>query len=99
MVGPLLWAVSTQLGPIWPGLECGAANARAAVTCFVFAVASLAASIVSWRSATFADPNEVTAFPHSITFIAKVAALMGVFCAFVLALQGLADVVLDACLR
>lgn len=99
IAGPSLWALSTMLGSIWPRLECGAGQGPAAMSCFVFAAASLGASLVSWRSQAGARSAQETGVSHSAIFIASVASLVGVVFAYVLVLQGVTDLVLESCQR
>jgi hypothetical protein len=99
IVGPVLWAVSTQLGPIWPALECGASHQVAGVACFGFACLALASGIESWRSRALVDQADLLSYPRSTAFVAGLGSLAAAMFTYVLILQGAADLVLDACQR
>jgi hypothetical protein len=98
IAGPVLWAVSTQLGLVWPWLECGSGHGIAALTSFVFACIAGATALVSWRSRAL-DRTGLMSYPRSTPFMAGLGSFTCAIFAFVLMLQGAADLVLDACQR
>ncbi|MFE1599577.1 hypothetical protein [Methylobacterium sp. ID0610] len=101
VVGPVLWAVTTQLGLILPEATCGAPLRLPALAAFPAALLSLAASWLSWRAARpgIAPRAEPSGYPAAFPFVGRAAALAGLVFAYALALQGLAALVLSGCER
>jgi len=96
-IGPLAWAINTQLGQILPSLECDRGLALLPGTSIALALLSLAAGYLSWRCET-SDvlPEHVAETPN---FIAILSALMGALFAFPLLLQAASSIVLTGCER
>jgi hypothetical protein len=99
MIGPLAWAINTQLGQILPDLECSNRFPLLAGISITLALLSLAAGVLSWRcdiEESEARPADVIETPN---FIAMLGALTGALFAFPLLLQALSAVVLTGCER
>jgi hypothetical protein len=98
-IGPVAWAINTQLGQILPYLECSNRLPLLAGTSTVFALLSIAAGYVSWRC----DLEESDAVPAHVaktpSFIAMLSALAGALFAFPLLLQAMSSLVLTGCER
>jgi hypothetical protein len=98
-VAVMFWAGATQLGLILPALECGSWTPALAIVAFTGVAVALAAAGISWRGSRQAQsPQEPGARPfRSGVFVAQVSALAALVFAYALALQGAADLVLNAC--
>jgi hypothetical protein len=98
-IGPVAWAINTQLGQILPYLECSSRLPLLAGTSIVLAVLSLAAGYLAWRC----DLDNSDALPADVaetpSFIAMLNALAGALFAFPLLLQALSSMVLTGCER
>jgi hypothetical protein len=98
-IGPMAWAINTQLGQILPSLECSTRLPLLAGASTVLALLSMAAGYLSWHC----DLGESDARPghgaETASFIATLSALAGAFFAFPLLLQGMSSVVLTGCER
>jgi hypothetical protein len=98
-IGPLAWAINSQLGQILPYPECSNRLPLLAVTSIVLALLSLGAGYLSWRcdfKESAAPPATVTTTP---SFVAMLSALAGALFAFPLLLQAMSSVVLTGCER
>jgi hypothetical protein len=98
-IGPLAWAINTQLGQILPYLECSTRLPLLAGTSTALALLSIAAGYLSWRCA-LEDSNTLPAHAaNTASFIATLSALAGALFAFPLLLQAMSSVVLTGCER
>jgi hypothetical protein len=98
---PILWAVNTQAGQILPYVECGG-HRYAAIASLGFALISLAAGFLSWRTVRRNPTDatlEVSAYPKSFSFIGPLSGLNAVLFAFALTMQGVGLLVLTGCER
>jgi hypothetical protein len=98
-VGPLAWAINTQLGQVLPSQECTTRLPLLVGTSIALALLSLAAGYLSWccqpeRSGE-PSPNEV----ETTSFGALLSALTGALFAFPLLLQAMSSLVLTGCER
>jgi len=98
-IGPLAWAINTQLGQILSYLECSSRWPLLAATSTVLAVLSLGAGYLSRRG----DLEESDGLPAHVaktsSFVATLSALAGALFAFPLLLQAMSSLVLTGCER
>jgi hypothetical protein len=100
-IGPLAWAINTQLGQILPYLECRTRLPLLAGASIALALLSLAAGYLSgyplWRceSSGGEPPNDA----ETPGFVAALSALTGALFAFPLLLQAVSSLVLTGCER
>jgi hypothetical protein len=98
-IGPLVWAINTQLGQILAILECRSKLPLLAGTSIVLAFLSLAAGYLSWRCdperSGLTAPDEA----ETLRFVVTLSALTGALFAFPLLLQAVSSVVLTGCER
>jgi hypothetical protein len=96
-IGPLAWAINTQLGQILPYLECGTGLPLLAGASIVLALFSLAAGYLSWRCdpSGGGPPNDA----ETPGFVAALSGLAGALFAFPLLLQAVSSLVLTGCER
>jgi hypothetical protein len=98
-IGPLAWAINTQLGQILPYLECSSRLPLLAGTSIALALLSLAAGYLSWRR-DLEGPDALPAHgANTASFIAMLSALAGALFAFPLLLQAMSSLVLTGCER
>ena len=93
VVGPALWALSTQLGQILPYAECGARIRASTLFAAIAMVLTLGSAWLSWRGAAGLRGQQ------AMRFTGQLGALMGLLFAFALLLQGAATLVISACER
>jgi hypothetical protein len=92
-VGPVIWALSTQLGQILPYAECGARIRPSMIFAGIGVVVALGSAWLSWRGAAGLRGQE------AMRFTGGLAALMGLLFAFALLLQAAATLVISGCER
>jgi hypothetical protein len=90
IMGPLLWAVNTQLGLILPYSECGSRWRPALISSIIALLLALGAAVVSRRRNW---PG------HTGRFWSSVCAMLAVIFAFALLLQAGAAFMLTGCER
>jgi hypothetical protein len=101
LVGPTLWAASTQAGQILPYWSCGSPWHPPALLALPAALASLAAAWLSWRASqpSVWPTGKTSPYPASYGFMGRISALSGLIFAYALTLQGLSALVLTGCER
>lgn len=92
-VGPVLWALSMQLGQILPYAECGARIRASTLFAAIGMVLTLGSAWLSWRGAAGLHGQQ------AMRFTGRLGALMGLLFAFALLLQAAATLVISACER
>jgi hypothetical protein len=98
-IGPLAWAINSQLGQILPYPECSSRLPLLAGTSTALALLSLAAGYLSWRCDRGEPDAPPTHVANTSSFIANLSALAGALFAFPLLLQAMSSVVLTGCER
>ncbi|WP_426954387.1 hypothetical protein [Muricoccus radiodurans] len=94
VIGPLLWAVNTQLGQVLPYAECGGPWPASAILSAVGVLLSLGGAAMSWRVSGLRQGGS-----GCTGFMASVGALVGVLTAFALLLQSLSGLLVSPCAR
>jgi hypothetical protein len=98
-IGPLVWAINTQLGQILPYLECKVRLPLLAGTSIALAFSALAAGYLSWRCDHEGFDLKPSDEADTASFVASLSALTGVLFAFPLFLQAVSSLVLTGCER
>ena len=88
--GPILWAVSTQVGLILPYRDCSDGHHWTAIAVWGSCGLVLLAALICWRNRPPGRPRR---------FAAGVAALLALVFAFAMALQAVAGTMLSGCER
>ncbi|MBV9076966.1 MAG: hypothetical protein JO048_05720 [Methylobacteriaceae bacterium] len=92
-VGPIAWALSTQVGLALPAQQCaGAGWPWGLVAALAGAALTAGAGLVSWRASGRAPSR-------AMSFWARVSALAAALFVFALILQGLSSWMLTGCER
>jgi len=97
-MGPLAWAINTQLGEVLPYVECQSHLHYTTMASFVGVVLAGLTSILSWRSVNGRDFGSVEQ-ATTLRFVGSVCGLAALLFAFALAIQGVASLVLTGCER
>ena len=93
IIGPLAWAINTQLGQILTYPECDTRLPLLAASSWTLALLSAAAAYTSWSDAAHRRQ------PDTRPFSRMLSVLTGALFAFALLLQGFSSVVLNGCER
>jgi len=92
VVGPVLWAINTQLGQILPYPECRTGFLSSVLVSGIAALLSLGAAFLSWRVSSLRGRGAgVTGFLGSL------GAMMGPLIAFALLSQAVSTLVISPC--
>jgi hypothetical protein len=96
-VGPVAWALNTQLGQMLPYLECAIRLPLLAGISWLLALLSCAAALVSWFGNTELVRGPLSNRVRTDEFAKTLSASAGALFAFALALQGASSLVLTGC--
>jgi len=93
VIGPMAWAINTQLGQVLPDVACRSARNAPALISFALTVLAVAAAAAPWRA------SRLLKNARTRSFVGMLSSLMALLFAYALALQGLSSMMLTGCER
>jgi hypothetical protein len=102
IAGPGAWIVSTQLNYALAPHACGSRALLVALAALALVLPALAGATISWRAWRPHEPMHeavTSGNGDARLFVAGIGVLAGVLFALVVAMQGMAALILDGCIR
>jgi hypothetical protein len=94
LLGPIFWAINTQLGQILPYQDCAAHVRMSAILSLGLAFMTIGCGVVSWRGYRMIGPSAIA---RSLRFLAAMSCSAALIFAYALILQAVAGLVLTGC--
>lgn len=96
IIGPALWALSTQAGQVLPYLDCGTHSRWSLSLPVLGAALSLASAALAWRACAGGRAT-LRRGDTAFTLVASLGAMLGLLLALAMFLQAIGPMVLSGC--